>query len=345
MDLGDRKKKILALIIEHYISEGEPVGSKKLCEYLDNAVSSATIRNDMAWLVDKGYLEQPHTSAGRVPTQKGYRYYIDNIMQRRSPSDEEKRYIDGMLASVARNPDMFFENACSFLADYTGLAAVSTTPSDAQAKIVRIELMPTGRYTVLVLLMTSTGIFKSRLCRVEVEMNAEIHGIMRRVLNDYFAGRELKEITPSFIQTLAVSLGEMTLIIMPLLVAVHEAARDASDSRLLLEGQSNLLSVPEFDAETAKGILEFMSRREKLMRLLTKEQSAVTAYIGKESGRRELEFSSVLVSKYDLGGQGSGRIAIIGPTRMNYSRLLTNLEYFSDSVGKLLMQSFEDKID
>lgn len=176
-------------------------------------------------------------------------------------------------------------------------------------------------------------------------MNAEIHGIMRRVLNDYFGGRELKEVTPSFIQTLAVSLGEMTLVIMPLLISVHEAARDASDSRLLLEGQSNLLSVPEFDAETAKGILEFMSKREKLMRLLTKEQNETTAYIGKENGRRELEFSSLLVSKYDLGGQGSGRIAIIGPTRMDYPRLLSCLEYFSGSVGKLLLQSFEDKTD
>lgn len=345
MDLGERKKKILALIVEHYIAEGEPVGSKKLCEYLENAVSSATIRNDMAWLVEKGYLEQPHTSAGRIPTQKGYRYYIDNIMTVKTPSDEEKRYIDSMLSGVARDPDMFFENACAFLADFTGLAAVSTTPSDAQAKIVRIELMPTGRYTVLVILLTSTGIFKSRLCHVEVELNAEIHGIMRRLLNDYFAGRELKQITPSFIQTLAVSLGEMTLIVMPLLVAVHEASRDASDSRLLLEGQSNLLSVPEFDAETAKGILEFMSKRERLMRLLSKEQGTVTAYIGKENGRRELEFSSVLISKYDLGGKGSGRLAVIGPTRMDYSRLLSNLEYFSDSVGKLLLQSFGDKID
>lgn len=161
MDLGERKRKILSLIVDHYISEGEPVGSKKLCEYLENAVSSATIRNDMAWLVEKGYLEQPHTSAGRIPTQKGYRYYIDNIMQKTAPSDREKFYIDGMLGSVARNPDMFFENACAFLADFTGLAAISTTPSDSQAKIVRIELMPTGRYTVLVLVMTSTEFSKA----------------------------------------------------------------------------------------------------------------------------------------------------------------------------------------
>ncbi|MDR1563557.1 MAG: heat-inducible transcriptional repressor HrcA [Oscillospiraceae bacterium] len=344
MNSEDRKQRVLALIIEQYIQTGEPTGSKKLCEGLPQAVSPATIRNDMAWLTDMGYINQPHTSAGRVPTQKGYRYYIDRLMQRQELSRDEQNYIGGMLGHASQNPEHFLETACALLADMTGLAAISTTPSDKQAKILRIELMPTGIKTVLLLVMTSTGLFKSRLCRLEVEANYEVIAILRKLINDYFTGRILREITPAFIQTLAVSLGDMTLIVMPLLVAVHETIRGAADSQLLLEGQSNLLAIPELDPIEAKAVLEFLSHREKLLTLLSRdEKHSAAAYIGKENGRPELNASSMVISTYKLGENGIGKIAVLGSTRMDYAKIISHLDYFAKTIGEMLSQNFEEE--
>lgn len=344
MELGIRKTKVLSLIVEQYTKTGEPVGSKKICVEIDENVSSATIRNDMAWLVEKGYLEQPHTSAGRIPSQKGYRHYVDNIMHKYELTDREKTYIDSMLADAFQNPDRFLESTCTILADLTGLTAVSTTPFDRNAKILRIEIIPTGIRTVLLFMMTTTGLFKSRLCRIDVNTSPEIIAILRKMLNDYFYDKELNSITPSFIKTLAVSLGQMTLVIMPLLVAVGETARGAASAQLLIDGQSNLLSLPEFDAVSVREILDFLSRRAKLFELLNRDQAYTSAYIGKENGRPELDFTSIVITSYDLGGNGSGKLAVIGSTRMDYAKVLSHLEYTADKVGKLLSKPFGEEM-
>ena len=165
MAQSTRKQQIVAAVVDAYIRTGEPVGSKLLAAMLNNAVSSATIRNDMAELAAEGYLAQPHTSAGRIPTTAAFRLYLDRLKP--TLSDGEQRHIDEALASAAADPERLLGRASELLAEETGVAAAAATPDRKEACVRRVELLPTGAYSAAVLLMTDTGALRSRVCRVD----------------------------------------------------------------------------------------------------------------------------------------------------------------------------------
>ena len=217
MELGARKLKILQAVIEAYIQTGEPVGSKALCELLDVSVSSATIRNEMASLSELGLLEQPHTSAGRIPTQFGYRLYINELMRPKPLSDEEMRYIDGYLSEYADDPDLLLEKAAEMLAEMTKYAAISTTPTNRDATIQRIQLVQTGPHTAMLVLTTSTGAVKSKLFRTNYLLNSDILRMFSNVLNEKMGSVHLLNVTPDFIKSTAFSIGELSLMMAPCL--------------------------------------------------------------------------------------------------------------------------------
>ena len=175
--LSERKQKILALIVESYIATGEPVGSKTLQNTMGNSVSSATIRNDMADLVELGYLIQPHTSAGRAPSQAGYRYYVDNLMTKYELGHEEQERIKTWLQGYSGEPDQLLEKAGSILSELTNCVAVSSSPSDSEALIKRVELVPLSSKTAMVVLLATSGILKSMVVRTESEITTQIADI------------------------------------------------------------------------------------------------------------------------------------------------------------------------
>ena len=207
MDISERKLKILAAIVETYVKTGEPVGSKALCEALDCSVSSATIRNEMADLSEMGLLEQPHTSAGRIPSHAGYRLYIDKLMEQKPLSEEEQRFIDGSLSASADNPEHLLEDASQVLAELTSYAAISTTPSDEEATVRHLQFVQTGRRTAMVVLLTSSGILKNKIFRCDYDLSPDILRVFHKLLNEKIAGIPVASITPAYIQTLAASLG------------------------------------------------------------------------------------------------------------------------------------------
>ena len=241
MELGARKLKILQAVIEAYIQTGEPVGSKALCELLDVSVSSATIRNEMASLSELGLLEQPHTSAGRIPTQFGYRLYINELMKPKPLSDEEMRYIDGYLSEYADDPDLLLEKAAEMLAEMTKYAAISTTPTNRDATIQRIQLVQTGPHTAMLVLTTSTGAVKSKLFRTNYLLNSDILRMFSNVLNEKMGSVHLLNVTPDFIKSTAFSIGELSLMMAPVFVALGQACREVLKTNVLLEGRTNLL--------------------------------------------------------------------------------------------------------
>ena len=194
MELVERKQKILTAIIDSYIQTGEPVGSKALVEMLGNAVSSATIRNEMAELASWGYLEQPHTSAGRIPTAKAFRLYIDHLMRRQALSDEDQKDIDDMLAGSAGDPERLIGEASQALAESTGCAAVSTTPSEQGAVIRRIEIMRVSSRSAALLLMTGSGVLRSRVCRFDGDVETDTLQMLCNVLTENFLGAQLTDI-------------------------------------------------------------------------------------------------------------------------------------------------------
>lgn len=341
MKLGIRKDKILGAIVKNYIATGEPVGSKSLLNSLDFAVSSATVRNEMAELSEKGYLEQPHTSAGRIPAQKGYRYYIDYLMEPQILSQREKRVIEESLEACADDPEHILSEASTILSQVTGFVAISTTPSSDQTKIARLRIVQTSKHTAMLVMITSAGMVKNRLFHCDFNLNREVLDVFEKALNKTLSGVLLSAVTPAAVQTIAVSLGELSILMPQALLAVMEAAKEASVINLSLKGQTNLLLIQDFDLVSVRGIMRFLSDDSAIEELLFNVPSQLAVMLGTESNLPEIEKTSVAVSRYYIEDRQGGVIAVMGPTRMNYRHTIANLEYVSCLSGKLISELLE----
>ena len=336
MELSERKLRVLAAIVDAYVKTGEPVGSKVLAA--DLGVSSATVRNEMADLVEIGLLEQPHTSAGRIPSQKGYRLYIDRIMNRRPISEEEQRYLDGLLFSSAYDQQKLLEGVSQVLAGLTRFAAVSTAPSGRKADIRALQFVQTSRRTAMLILLTSAGTMNHQVFRCEFDLSPEILRVFFRVLNEKLAGVPVAAVTPAFIQTLAASLGELTVLMSSALMALLEAAQESVETEVRLNGQMNLLFHPEFERGNARRVMDFLERPQDLAQLLLQPQQEVRVMIGEETHHPELRDSSIIIAQYAIDGEKAGAIGLIGPTRMDYAGLIAKMEYLSRTVGRRLTE-------
>lgn len=339
--LTERKKQILAIIIERYIATAEPVGSKAICAYMGNAVSSATIRNDMADLVELGLLEQPHTSAGRVPSQAGYRYYVDNLMTSYELGVDEQERIKIWLQSFSGEPDKLLEKAGNILAELTNCVAVSSSPSDDEAFIRRIELVPLSDHTAMIVLLATSDILKSAVVRCDAEINVEIAEIFYNICQTYFTGRNVADISLTFIQTLVASLGDKVFIMSPFLCAISDLCGAVKTTEIHLKGQNNILNHTEL-SEDAFRLMDFMHRGTPLESIINSQKKPLSVSIGTENPYRELRNSTTIFSKYSVGERDSGAIGIIGPTRLDYARLISTIRYLAGVIGTMLTETLDE---
>ena len=269
--MDERKLRILGAVVDEYIVTGEPVGSKAICADMGNAVSSATIRNDMADLVEAGFLEQPHTSAGRIPSEAGYRYYVDNLMTSYELGLDEQERIKIWLQSFSGEPDKLLEKAGSILAELTNCVAVSSSPSDTEAFIKRIELVPLSNHTAMIVLLATSGILKSAVVRSDAEINVDIAEIFYNISQTYFTGRNVSDITVTFIQTLVASLGDRVFIMSPFLCAIADLCEAVKTTELHLKGQNNILNHSEL-SEDAFILMDFLHRGTPLENMLNSQK-------------------------------------------------------------------------
>lgn len=340
MALSERKRIILQTVVESYIADGEAVGSKTLQSLLDFNVSSATIRNEMAALENAGYLIQPHTSAGRVPTEWGYRYYLDHLMVKTSLNERVTNYINQQLEQSANSPEGILNAAASVLADLTQFPAVATTPVVETSRIHKVRFVQTGRHTGMAVIITSSGMVKSKLFRTEYVLTDDMLRVFDRALNERLSGVPLSEINRAFIQTTALSFGELSLFMPAVLVAISEAAREATHISIAESGVTKLLFLSDFDIFAARDILKFMGEQSDVSRLLT-SGTGTKIYVGTESGRYELANAGVIVSRYMLGGSTAGAVAVIGPQRMSYKDIVTATEFVAEKCGELINELIE----
>lgn len=341
MELGKRKEMILESIVEQFIKNGEPIGSKMLMNTLPISVSSATIRNEMSELAELGLLEQPHTSAGRIPSQAGYRYYIDNLMNKNELSQEEKTSLKYELEKAAGDPDKLLDKAGEMLARITNCAALATTPTDECATVKRIEIVPVGTKLAMIVLMTSTGIIKNGICRTDIEITTEMIDNFYSIVSECFIGKPVSDIGTVMIQTLVASLGSNALAMSPMFVVLADIASQAVSAQIHLEGEQNLLHHREL-TDNIFETLAFLDEEEKLERAVSKAKGGLSITIGKENMFRQLENTSMIVARYNIQGRDGGAIGIIGPTRLDYAKLIPSVEYLTTLVGNLLTDTFED---
>lgn len=340
MRLSERKQRILAAIVETYIRTGEPVGSKLLAEQLGFQVSSATIRSDMAWLFEMGYLEQPHTSAGRVPSHLGYREYIDSLMECRPLTQEEKDEIDSLFNVKNPDPDKLLEDAAEALSDYTGCAGITSSIPSGSVRVRRIELVGVGGNTVVILVVATNGVVRSKVCRVDFAVTHELLEFFNKFANSRLAGRSIETITSAYIGSVSVTLGEYSRIFTPLLAAIYELCKELGDGQYYLSGGTKLLDYEEL-AKISRDLLRLLENREKLQSLFVPDEHNIKIIIGKENSSMELAGSSVVVTHYDVGGQRAGSVGLIGPLRLDYAKIIPHLDYFAKTLGDLLSETLD----
>lgn len=339
MKLSARQQKILAAIVENFISTGEPVGSKLLSRQLDLA-SPATIRSDMAWLFEMGYLEQPHTSAGRVPSHLGYREYIDSLMTCQPLSQEEMDEIDSLFNVRNPDPDKLLEDAADALSDYTNCATITSTITPKSVRVKRIELIAAGTNTVVILIIATNGVIKNKVCRVDFTVTSELLEFFNKFANSRLAGRSLDTISSSYIHSVSVTLGEYSRIFTPLLAGIFELCKEINDGQYYLSGGTKLLEYNEL-SKLARELIVMLERRDLLHTLFSPDAADFKILIGKENSSMELSGSSVVVSHYNIGGQRAGTVGLIGPVRLDYAKIIPHLEYFTKTLGELLSETFE----
>lgn len=337
MDLTPRKQDILSSIVSIYIENGEPVGSKLLCSIIGN-VSSATIRNEMSDLVIMGLLDQPHTSAGRVPTAAGLRYYVRNLLGKCTVHPSDKYLIDSILPGLAGQDNML-EAAAGALAEITKCASLITSEADHSTRIHTVELVPISERVAVIILITSAGNVISRKLNFKNKLTTMGSETFIRLAKAELNGKELLLFNASETgKNMMAAAGEYAYEIVPLVTALSSLVSEASSAEMKLNGQSNLMCYGGMSPIAAREIFDLMSRRQTIMKLLNDCSSDHAGVIfGDETGYSVLGTSSIIAARYRLGnGTHFGFVGLIGPWRMNYERMIPCVEYFARGLGAIM---------
>lgn len=337
--MENRALKILAAIVDEYIKTGEHVGSKYLMTVLDINVSSATIRNEMAALEQQGYLEHLHTSAGRIPTFKGYRLYIEKLMKPYSIDEEVKHSIDELLETDDLSDETIIQNASTALAEVTKCATFSMNSIPKFSVITKVEVIPTGRRMYCLLLITSNGTIKNKVCRLEFDLSNEQMGFFTRFMNSHLSGVNLSNLSQEMLNNLAAALGNYMLTLSPLLYAVYEMSSELLNQSVEVAGQQNLLTCSDF---SPMEIVKFLEKKNELSALLDSSFSGINVLFGKEKETFVIQNSSLISAPYYKGDKQVGSLGIIGPMRLDYKRIIPYIEYFTNKVTNMLSEDTED---
>lgn len=341
--MNDRKLKILAAVVEEYVRTGEPVGSKAIASLPNIGVSAATVRNDMAMLEQLGYLEQPHTSAGRVPTIEGYRLYIEKLMTAHSLSGEERERLDDMLAQQGpMTEELLIQNATTALAELTQCAAVVSDFSPKFSIISKVEVIPTGKRMYVILLITSGGAIKNKACRLEIDLTNEQLAMFSKYLAENLEGISVNDLSEEMMERITAAMGAYMMVMSPLVQGICEISRDLKQHALMVSGERNLFSCEELDKME---VVRFIEHKDELTHLLDDSFSGIRVVFGEDNDNFVIGNSSMIVSKYRKGEQNVGSLGVIGPMRLDYAKVIPYLEYFSQKITDLISQQSEDDED
>lgn len=334
MELTSRKRAIIAEIVRAHIETGEPIGSKILADRMTNAPSTATLRNEMNELSQMGYLEQPHTSAGRLPTSKAYRLYVSELMTHESLSDEGKAVVNKMLSAVSPDPENIGLSAAKILSELTGLPVLVAANIDKRVIIKKATLLPMGQNSAVIFVITDDGRARSRLVRTNTPITAELATKFDEIIAKSVCEKMAAKLDMAYLQSVVASSGLDAISIVPLLATVFDLAEQLSRTDVNVVGTANLLSICEGDLQ-AKRILELLSGNETVNDIFSSATKPVDIIFGDDTSFVELKPTGMIVAAYG-GERKLGRIAVIGPTRMSYGRLLPSVEYLAECVGNIM---------
>lgn len=342
MDLDDRKKKILKAIIQTYLETGEPVGSRTISKYTDLNLSSATIRNEMSDLEDLGYILQPHTSAGRIPSDMGYRLYVDQLMQEK---EQEVSEIKEMLIEKTDRMEKVLQQVVKVLASNTNYATMITGPSYNQNKLKFIQLSKVGEQQILAVIVVEGNIVKNQIFDLEEAMDDEMLLKLNLLLNTQLNGLTIEEISLGMITKLKEQAGVYSDVVGSVIDAVAEAISAEEDVTVYTSGATNIFKYPELsDSAKASELLNAFEEKQQLVEMINEtvngeENTGIQVYIGSESPIQTMKDCSVVTATYELGEGLQGTIGIIGPKRMDYENVVDNLKNLKVQLDKIFKKT------
>ena len=338
MDLDERKLKILQAIIKNYLETGEPVGSRTISKFSDLNLSSATIRNEMADLEDMGYIIQPYTSAGRIPSDKGYRLYVDAMMAEKNHEVEQMK--QNLIEKVDK-VDRVLEQAVKALANNTNYASMLTTSSKKRRQIKFVQLSAISAEQMLMVLVLEGNLVKNKIISVNEKYDNEVMLKLNLVFNTFLQGKDLDSISIAVMQNMKEQAGAYSEIVSLIIDEIAETLKEVEEPEIFTSGATNILKYPELSENgVASELLDSFEEKRMLSHLITdklaeNENRGIQVYIGNETSVESMKDCSLVTATYEIEEGVYGKVGILGPKRMDYDKVVNTLENLMDELDAI----------
>ena len=340
--LTDRQRLILGAIVDDYIRSAEPVGSRSISKRGDVGYSPATIRNEMSDLEELGYLEQPHTSAGGIPSHKGYRYYVDHLVRLGEISRSDLERIRHFFTEKINEVERAIQHAAAIMSSLTNYTSIVLGPEVFSTSLRHLQLVPLNEETAVAIVVTNTGHVENRVVAIPDGITSSELEQAVNLLNSKLAGVPLYQLKSRLSNEVAAEMGRYVSRVEELLRIVESVLSGGEGHRVHLSGTTNMLIQPEFkDVDKVKMILDLLDETPTLIRMITSAPEGIQVRIGMENGHEAVANCSLITATYSVEGQTLGTIGILGPTRMDYGRVISLLDYLSKDMAVLLVRWYK----
>jgi heat-inducible transcriptional repressor len=337
MELTERKLKILQAIISDFITCAEPVGSRTLSKKYDMGISPATIRNEMSDLEELGYLTHPHASAGRIPSDMAYRLYVDYLMEKTELSREEKTSISEKMVSNISELDKTIEKAVGILSEITNLTSVALTPKQEANILKYINILPADEETIVIMIVAESGKIKNMALKMKTPYTEESLNLLSKTMTYHYKGKTISDVlTMDIIKEFETDIEAMSKLAASIMPRFMDTLESMLDVNLYLDGLTNIFSLPEYNnLDRAKMFLKMINSKTNLKEVLVNREDGVIITIGNENKENEMQDCSLITATYHINGRLVGKLGVIGPTRMNYNKVTSVVEYLTENLNQV----------
>ena len=342
--LTNRQLAILQVIIDDFISTAQPVGSRNISKKEGISLSSATIRNEMADLEEMGYLEKTHTSSGRIPSEKGYRYYVDHLVSPQQLQKDDILKLKSVFKERLFELEKIVQRSAGILSEITNYTAIVLGPAVLENHLRRIQIVPLDKNTAIAIIVTDTGHVENKMIYLPPGFDMNEMERVVNILNERLSGVPLVQLKDKIFREVAVLLKQHITNYDMVLQMLATSLQLPANEKLFFGGKANMLSQPEFhDIEKVKAIFNIMEQERDLYELVSKTPEGINVKIGTENNNLALENCSIISATYSVGDENLGTIAILGPTRMNYARVMSLLSFFTNDLSNVLTKQYQNK--
>ncbi len=336
MELSERKLKILQAIISDYVKSAEPVGSRTLSKHIELEISPATIRNEMSDLEEMGYLTHPHASAGRIPSDKAYRLYVNQMMEKKELSLLEKNSIADRLRENVTEFEKTIRHAASILSEITNLASFAMTPTQDEDILKYINILPVDDSTVVLMIVSESGKVSNTALRLSVPYSEESLQLLAKTMTYSYKGKKLSDVLQNtIIENLQADIHAISPLAENIMPNFIKTLEDMLNVNIYMDGLTNIFSMPEYnDFERAKGFIEMLNKKDDFTKRIIEREDGIKVTIGEENCDETMNDCSLVTATYHVDGKLVGKIGVIGPTRMKYAEVTSLIEFLTDNLNQ-----------